>query len=167
MLNQLSILSLHSHSLGQYFHQTQEMDHVGENDVLADLKVNIRCLYEMVAIGIMDNRETPNEVKNLVDVVGYTSYQISNHDARIDENEMNLKETMGKVDCIQEDLQCLVQMNQGIQDHENLIGAIQNMEEESVTQPWGTQEILDVSFNSLCFFVSSLINSLFKFILHL
>ena len=36
----------------------------------------------MVAIGIMDARETAKEVKNLVDVVGYTSYQISNYDAR-------------------------------------------------------------------------------------
>ena len=50
----------------------------------------------MVAIEIMDSRETAKEVKNLVDVVGYTSYQISNHDARIDDNEMNLKEIMGK-----------------------------------------------------------------------
>ena len=62
----------------------------------------------MVAIGIMDSRETSKEVKNLVDVVGYTYYQISNHDARIDDNKMNLKEIMGKVDRIQEDLQRLV-----------------------------------------------------------
>ena len=50
---------------------------------------------------------------------------------------MNLKEIMGKVDHIQEDLQHLVQMNQGTQAHENPTGAIQNMEEESVTQPMG------------------------------
>ena len=91
----------------------------------------------MVAIGIMDSRETTKEVKNLVDMVGYTSYQISNHDARIYDNEMNLKEIMGKLDHIQEDLQRLVQLNQGIQTHENPAGAIQNMEEESVTQPVG------------------------------
>ena len=84
------------------------MDRAGENDGLADLKVNIQCLYEMVAIGIMDNRGTAKEVKNLVDVVGYTSYHISNHDGRIDENEMNLKEIKRKVDRIQEDLQHLV-----------------------------------------------------------
>ena len=100
------------------------MERTGENEGLADLKVNIRRLYEMEAIGIMVNRETAKEVKNLVDVVGYTSYQISNHDARIDDNEMNLKEIMGKVDRIQEDLQRLVQMNQGSQVHENPIGAI-------------------------------------------
>ena len=37
-------------------------------------------------------------------VVSYTSLQISNHDARIDDNERNLKEIMGKVDRIREDL---------------------------------------------------------------
>ena len=76
------------------------MDHVGENTGLADLKVNIQHLYEMVGIGIMDSREIAKEVKNLLHVVGYTSYQISNHDARIDDNEMNMKEIMGKVDRI-------------------------------------------------------------------
>ena len=70
-------------------------------------------------------------------MVGYTSYQISNHDARIDDTEMNLKEIMGKVDRIPKDLQCLVQMNQGIQAHENLPGVAHHMEEESVTQPLG------------------------------
>ena len=44
---------------------------------------------------------------------------------------------MGKVDRIQEDLQHLVQMNQGSQAHENLSRAVQHMEEESVTQPVG------------------------------
>ena len=68
-------------------------------------------------------------------MVGYTSYQISNHDARIDDTEMNPKEIMGKVDRIQEDLQHLVKMNQGIQANENPPGVAQHMEEESVVQP--------------------------------
>ena len=76
------------------------MDRGRDNIGLAYLKVNIQRLYEIVAIGIMDIKETAKEVKNLVDVVGYTSYQISNHDARIDDNEINLKEIMGKVDRI-------------------------------------------------------------------
>ena len=113
------------------------MECAGENVGLANLKENLRCLYEMVAIGIVYSRETTNEIKNLVDVVGYTSYQIRNHDARIDDTEMNLKEIMGKVDHIQEDLQRLVQMNQGSQAHENLPGVAHHMEEESVTQPLG------------------------------
>ena len=40
-------------------------------------------------------------------------------DITIDDNEMNLKEIMGKIDCIQEELQLLVQMNQGSQAQEN------------------------------------------------
>ena len=111
------------------------MERAGNNEGIAELKVNIRLLYEMVSIGIMDARETAKEVKNLVDILGYTSYQISNHGARIDDNEMNLKEIMGKVDLIQEDLQCLVQMNQGSQVLDNPASAIQNMEEESVIEP--------------------------------
>ena len=101
------------------------MDRAGENTGLADLKANLWRLYEMVAIGIMDSRETTNEVKNLVDVVGYTSYQISNHDARIDDTEMNLKEIMRKVHRIQKDLQLLVQLNQGSQAHENPVISFQ------------------------------------------
>ena len=87
------------------------MDHTVDNAGLIDLKEKFRRLYEMVVIGIMESKETTKEVKNLVDVVGYTSYQIRNHDARIDDNVINLKEIFEKVDRIQEDLQFLVQMN--------------------------------------------------------
>ena len=74
------------------------IDQANENVGLADLKKNRRHLYEMVAIGIMDNKEIAQEIKNMGEVVSYTSYQISNHDSRIDDAEMNLKEIMGKVD---------------------------------------------------------------------
>ena len=138
ILSKLSSLSLcYSHSCGKGQPPTQEMDRGRDNVGLADLKVNLRCLYDIVAIGIMDNRETAKEVKKLVDAVSYASYQIDNHDARIDDNEMNLKEIMGKVDRIQEDLHLLVQLNQGSQAHENPVGAVQNMVEESVAQPMG------------------------------
>ena len=66
----------------------------------------------MMAIGIMDNKEIAHEVKSMGEVVSYTSYQISNHDSGIDDTESNLMKMMGKVDRIQEDLQCLVSMNQ-------------------------------------------------------
>ena len=69
MLNSFSSLNLASLSSGQ-----ERMDRAGENAGLADLKENLRHLYEMVAKGIMKSRETTKEVKNLVDVVGYTSY---------------------------------------------------------------------------------------------
>ena len=66
----------------------------------------------MLSIGIMDNKEIAREVKSMGETVSYTSLQINNHDARIDDNESNLREIMGKVDRIQEDLQRLINMNQ-------------------------------------------------------
>ena len=51
-------------------------------------------------VGIIDNRDTAKEVKQLVEDVHYVSYQTSFHDSRIDDNEMNLKEIMEKIDRI-------------------------------------------------------------------
>ena len=64
---------------------------------LIDLKINIQCLSDFVAIRITDNRETAKEVKQLVEDVRYVSYQTSCHDSRIDDNDINLKEMMGKL----------------------------------------------------------------------
>ena len=111
------------------------MDQANENAGLANLKKNLRRLYEMMAIGIMDNKEISQEVKNTGEVVSYTSYQISNHDSRIDDSERNLKKIMGKVDKLQEDLQHLVSMNQGSQALETPTVAAHPMEEESIVQP--------------------------------
>ena len=74
------------------------MNPANENAGIADLKKNLRRLYEMMAIGIMDNKALVQEVKDMGEVVSYTSYQISNHDSRIDDTKSNLKEMMGKVD---------------------------------------------------------------------
>ena len=99
------------------------MNPTNENAGIGNLKKNLRCLYEMMSIGIMDNKEIAQEVKNMGEVVSYTSYQISNHDSRIDDTEMNLKEMMGKVDRIQEDLQRLVSINQVSQARETPVAA--------------------------------------------
>ena len=88
-----------------------------------------------MAIGIMDNKEIPQEVKNMGEVVSYTSYQISNHDSRIDDTESNLREIMEKVDRIQEDLQRLVSMNQGSKGLETPATTAHPMEEELIVQP--------------------------------
>ena len=83
----------------------------------------------------MDNKEIAQEVKSMGEVVSYTSLQISNHDARIDDNESNLREMMDKVDRIQEDLKRLINMNQCSKAFETPIAAAHPMEEESVVQP--------------------------------
>ena len=100
-----------------------------------DIKKNLRRLYELLSISIMDNREMAREVKKMEDTISYTSLQISNHDARIDDNESNLREIMGKVDRIQEDLQRFISMNQSSRINGATDVAMLPMEEESVVQP--------------------------------
>ena len=99
------------------------------------MKKNMRCLHEVISIGIMDNRETSCVIKNMEDTVSYTSLQISNHDSRIDDNESTLREMLGKVDRIQEDLACLISMNQGSRISGATVEGERPMEEESVVQP--------------------------------
>ena len=62
------------------------MSQAGENAGIMDVKKNLRRLYEMLAIGIMDNKEIAREVKSMGETVSYTSLQVSNHDTRIDDN---------------------------------------------------------------------------------
>ena len=116
------------------FAEAESMEQAGDNAGIMDIKKNLRRLYEMVVIGVMDNKEMAKEVKRMGETVSYTSLQISNHDSRIDDNESNLREIMGKVDKIQEDLERLIAMNQGSRVHGATAEAEQPMEEESVVQ---------------------------------
>ena len=113
------------------------MAQAGDNAGMADIKKNMRRMYELLSISVMDNREMARNIKKMEDTVSYTSYQISNHDARIDDNESNLREMMGKVDKIQEDLQRLVSLNQVSRVNGVCDEAVLPMEEESVAQPGG------------------------------
>ena len=67
------------------------MYQAGESVGIMDVKKNLRHLYEMLAIGIMDNKEIAREVKSIGEIVSYTSLQISNHNAQIEDNERNLE----------------------------------------------------------------------------
>ena len=109
----------------------------GENAGLVDIKKNLRRLFELLSISIMDNREVAQVVKNMEDTVSYTSLQISNHDSRIDDNESSLRELLGKVDRIQEDLQKFISMNHSSRVHAASDDIVLPMEEESVLQPRG------------------------------
>ena len=71
---------------------TRRMSQASENVGIMDVKKNLRRLYEMIAIVIMDNKEIAQEVKNMGETVSCTSLQINNHDARINDNESNLRE---------------------------------------------------------------------------
>ena len=76
------------------------MSQAGENTGIMDIKKNLWRLYDMTAIGVMDNKEKARDIKSMGETVSYTSLQINNHDARIDDNESNLRKMMGKVDRI-------------------------------------------------------------------
>ena len=80
--------------------EENRMAQAGDSAGIMDIKKNRRRLYEMLAISVMDTKEMAREVKSMGETVSYTSLQISNHDARIDDNESNLREIMGKVDRI-------------------------------------------------------------------
>ena len=114
------------------------MAQAGENAGILDIKKNLRRMYELLSISVMDNREMAREVKSMGDTVSYTSLQISNHDARIDDNESNLRELMGKIDRIEEDLQRFIAMNQSSKVRATA-DAVHPMEEESVVQPRSTR----------------------------
>ena len=107
----------------------------GDNAGIQDIMKNLRRLHEVISIGIMDNRETTHVIKKMEDTVSYTSLQISNHDSRIDDNESTLREMLGKVDRIQEDLARLISMNQGSRISGATVEGERPMEEESVVQP--------------------------------
>ena len=111
------------------------MAQAGESAGIMDIKKNLRRLYEMLAISVMDNKEMAREVKSMGETMSYTSLQISNHDARIDDNESNLREIMGKLDRIQEDLQRFITMNQSSRVNGATANVVHPMEEESVVQP--------------------------------
>ena len=115
--------------------EAESMAQARDNAGIMDIKKNLRRLYEMVAIGVMENKEIAREIKSMEETVSYTSLQISNHDSRIDDNESNLREMMGKVDRIQEDLERLITMNQGSRVNGATAEAEHPMEEESVVQP--------------------------------
>ena len=115
------------------------MSQAGKSAGIMDIKKNLQRLYEMIAISVMDNKEMAREVKSMGETVSYTSLQINNHDAWIDDNESNLREIMGKVDRIQEDLQCFITMNQSSRVNGATVDAVHLMEEESVVQPRSTR----------------------------
>ena len=115
--------------------EASRMAQDGEWAGIMDIKKNLRRLYELLAISVMDNKEMAKEVKSMGETVSYTSLQISNHDACIDDNESNLREIMGKVDRIQEDLQRFIAMNQSSRVNGETAEAVHPMEEESVVHP--------------------------------
>ena len=53
--------------------EAETMVQAGDNAGIMDIKKNLRHLYEMVAIGVMDNKEMAKEIKSMGETVSYTS----------------------------------------------------------------------------------------------
>ena len=112
------------------------MAHYGDNAGLMDIKKNLRRLHEMTAIGVMDNKEMAKEIKGIGESVSRTSQDISNLGARTDDIESNMRELLGRVERIEEDLEKFISMNQ-----ESRVKGVNEAidqpmeEEESVLQP--------------------------------
>ena len=111
------------------------MAHFGDNAGLLDIKKNLRRLYKMTAIGVMDNKEMAKEIKSMSDTVSRTSLEVSNNGARTEDLESNLRELLGRVERIEEDLEKLISMRQESRVNGVNETAEQPMEEESVLQP--------------------------------
>ena len=111
------------------------MAHFGDNAGLLDIKKNLRRLYEMTAIGVMENKEMAKEVKSMSEIVSHTSLEVSNNGARTEDLESNLHELLGRVERIEEDLEKLISMNKESRVNGVNETAEQPMEEESVLQP--------------------------------
>ena len=87
------------------------MAHYGENAGLMDIKKNLRRLHEMIAIGVMDNKEMAKEIKGMSETVSRISLDISNLGARTDDLKSNMRELLGRVERIEEELEKFISMN--------------------------------------------------------
>ena len=75
------------------------------------------------------------EIKSMSETVSRTSLEVSNNGARTEDLESNLRELLGRVERIEEDLEKLISMNQESRVNGVNETAEQPMEEESVLQP--------------------------------
>ena len=107
-----------------------------DNAGLMDIKKNLRRLHEMTAIGVMDNKAMAKEIKGIGESVSRTLLDISNLGANTDDIESNMRELLGRVERIEEDLEKFISMNQ-----ESRVKGVNEAidqpmeEEESVLQP--------------------------------
>ena len=72
---------------------------------LDDIELHLCTVYEMVGVGVLENIEAASDIRNIAN-------QISCHDSRIDDNEHDLRELMGIVDIIKEEVMKMSRMSQ-------------------------------------------------------
>ena len=86
-----------------------------------DIKRHLCRLSDIVVVGIKDNREIASDVR-------YMSNQIGCHDSHIDDHDRDLKELMGTMDIIKEEVMKLAKMNQCSHWQESLGDEVRPME---------------------------------------
>ena len=82
----------------------------------------------MVCVRIKENRVAASDLKYLENQMGF-------HEYRIDDSDHDLRELMGTIDFIKEEVQKMVNMNQCIHCQETPEHDNHPMEETSVVQP--------------------------------
>ena len=111
------------------------MAHLGNNLGMQDFMKNLRRVYELIAIGVKENRDTAKEIKGMSETISRISQDVSDNGVRTEDLDSNLRELLGRVERIEVDLQRLVSMNQESRVNGINTTASQPMEEESVQQP--------------------------------
>ena len=76
------------------------------------LKKHLRRFFDNVAVGVKDNRTMAVDVKFMVSDIRYLCNQIGCHDSHIDDHNRYLRELMGLVDIIKDEVLKLARMNQ-------------------------------------------------------
>ena len=95
---------------------------------LEDIKIHLHRVYEMVGVGFQENRDIASDIR-------YKSNQISFHDSRIGDYYHDLRELMGIVDIIKEEVLKMSRMSQCSHFEEcSEQGALQT-KEISITHP--------------------------------
>ena len=91
--------------------QTTMVDKGGDSEIvglkssLEDIKLHLCRVYEMVGIGVQENREVSSDIIYIANQIGF-------HDSRIDDNERDLRELIGTVDIIKEEVLKISRMSQ-------------------------------------------------------
>ena len=98
--------------------------------ILEDIKWHLRMVSDFVDVSMKVKMEMTLDIR-------YTTTQIGYQDSMIDGHDWYLKELMGTVDVIKEEMLKLFKMNQCIHFQELLEDGACPMEEVSITHPAG------------------------------
>ena len=100
----LSVLPVPSNYQSSMENNEENTDINEIKSTLKDIKIHLHWVYEMVCTGVKENRVITSDVK-------YMANQMGCHESRIDDNDHDLRELMGIVDFIKEEVHKMANMN--------------------------------------------------------